>query len=36
MHHGHMWVLFGDRHEVVFFYAGTPAMRAIEEHIKKF
>lgn len=36
MHRGYMWVIYGDKDEVVFLYSDTRAMSAIEPYIKDF
>jgi hypothetical protein len=36
LHQGYVWVLYGDKEEVVFFYSPTRAMSAIEPLMKGF
>lgn len=36
MHRGYVWVIYGDKDEVVFLYSPTRAMSAIEPHLKGF
>lgn len=36
LHRGYVWVLYGDKDEVLFLYSPTRAMSAVEPHIKQF
>jgi transposase len=36
LHRGYVWVMYGDKDEVVFLYSPTRAMNAIEPYLKDF